>query len=123
MIQFVRWQEHPRGKYAGSYKGWDGWFLLSDWEVKIDFLEQLIILNRSPDDIEKPWRRAIWERMFHNQELQERQREREYQKWLRMEGLEADECPLQFSCKVMSGAIASTKCSNFQECRRVRSIL
>ncbi|MBD2006472.1 MULTISPECIES: hypothetical protein [Cyanophyceae] len=62
-IQFINWGGHPIIRYSESayrhYKKWRGWTLGKDWEIKIDFLEKVVLLSVNPDELDKPWQRAI----------------------------------------------------------------
>jgi hypothetical protein len=64
-LQLMSWGEHPILRYARSrstyreFKKWKGWTLQADWQVKIDFLEKVILFNADPDQLEKPWVAAI----------------------------------------------------------------
>jgi len=39
-------------RYSDSWKGWK---LAKDWYQKIDWLEKVVILNRDPKSLPKPW--------------------------------------------------------------------
>lgn len=52
LIQFIRWGNHPILNFRNSKKNrrefnkyYRGWTLVSGWEAKINFLEQLIFLS------------------------------------------------------------------------------
>lgn len=50
------WSENRLMREFGEDVFFDcGWYLVSDWEFKIDFLEQLVLLNREEKDIPKLW--------------------------------------------------------------------
>ena len=53
-----------------------GWCLVSDWEFKIDFLEQLILLRRAEKDIPKIWLPRL-EKRISNRKAREKQLEEE----------------------------------------------
>lgn len=62
-IQFINWGEHPILRYSNSatrdYKKWRGWTLGQDWEIKIDFLEKVVLFDADPNQLDKPWQEAI----------------------------------------------------------------
>jgi hypothetical protein len=62
-IQLIQWGSHPAIRYSNSayrkFKKWKGWTLKQDWEIKIDFLEKIVLLNADPDQLDKPWQVAI----------------------------------------------------------------
>lgn len=60
-IQLIIWDTY----YGGEKKGWR---LKGNWEDKIDFLEQVYILNRNPDTLPRPWLDK-WEKKVRSQEL------------------------------------------------------
>jgi len=119
--------------------------LLAGWERKIDFLEQIVVLGRSPQDLTQPWRVEIWRslaRKIENRvqaESQQRQRitdfERQrieyyafYQEHREMQRLLQSEyqnhvkqggCPAFFDCLGMSGVRYSKDCPNFQTCKSI----
>lgn len=134
MIQFVAHCRHPHARYhrRSDYKKDFGWVLVSDWELKIDFLEQIVLLGRAEEDLPRPWCKAIWERFFRRRE-QEIKRERLMEEWRernRMEVelfnqsreekialLKAGDCPARFHCKSMTGAHNAGSCENFEQCK------
>ncbi|WP_348229637.1 hypothetical protein [Trichocoleus desertorum] len=52
-IQLIKWESARRNEH--------GWILKGNWEDKIDFLEQVYILDRNPDTLPRPWLDK-WER-------------------------------------------------------------
>lgn len=100
-IQLIRWGEHPILDYRNSrflhrnLKGVAGWRLLPGWEYKIDFLEQVYILNRDPDTLRRPWMEQL-------------------QAWLR-----SLKCPMSFDCGAMMDNLKldSYECPNFNTCK------
>jgi len=63
MIQLIHWGEHPAIKYSNSayreFKKWRGWTLGQNWEIKIDFLEKVVLFGVDPNQLNKPWQVAI----------------------------------------------------------------
>ncbi|QSJ14583.1 hypothetical protein JYQ62_22045 [Nostoc sp. UHCC 0702] len=133
MIQFVKSGPHPDNfyRYKSDYRKVFGWRLMPNYELKIDFLEQIVLFNRNPDDLPQPWRQEIWKAFFKKREKQieyerliEEQRRRHSEQVERMrrkqleteEELKAGDCPIGFSCKAMTDSFNAGSCSNFQEC-------
>lgn len=123
MIQVVRWGQHPYNYYHSDreYRKVYGWRLNLGWEVKIDFLEQVTLFNRNPEDLPQPWRRDIWEAVLNRQsriaQVQQERVERQQRiKQRQEEELKAGGCPINFDCRSMSGAFVAGECLNFEEC-------
>ena len=145
MIQFVKWGDHPyshhhSGREARRYGKILGWRLTLGWEAKIDFLEQVVLLNRAPEDLPQPWRRAIWESFFKREEIEELRRIEADRRWQqRLEeslqrrqasqanldmyvlwcAQESGDCPITGNCHMMTGAITSKSCPNFEPCKNL----
>lgn len=74
LIQFTHWGNHPVLDFRNSrdtraeFKNDRGWTLVYGWEAKIDFLEQVVLLERSPDDLPKPWQPIILARLQERME-------------------------------------------------------
>lgn len=83
MIQLAQWGRHPHANYhhRSEYRLRNGWRLLPGWEFKIDFLEQIVLFDRKPDDLDQTWRLAIGEPFFKRHEAIV-QRELEQTLWL-----------------------------------------
>lgn len=87
-LQLISWGGHPIIRYSESayrdYKKWRGWTLFKDWEIKIDFLEKIVLLNIDPNTLDKPWIAAIekarQERLRREAE-QRRWEEEQQQRW------------------------------------------
>jgi hypothetical protein len=140
MIQLCSWGEHPHSyhHHRSEYRKDYGWRVLPDWEIKIDFLEQIVLFDRNPDDIPQPWRKAIWERFFCRREreleherLVEEWRQRQQEELARFQQQREEkeprllegECPSGFSCKYMTGSLMAGECPNFVMCKSMsRSI-
>ncbi|MBD2005625.1 MULTISPECIES: hypothetical protein [Cyanophyceae] len=105
MIQFISWSHtHPALNYSNSrklyreLKKWKGWTLRPDWEIKIDFLEKIVLLNVDPNTLNKPWQKAIQEarneRLRLEQQKEERLRQEEERiKAQRLARTQAGLCP------------------------------
>lgn len=83
MIQFISWSHtHPALNYSNSrklyreLKKWKGWTLRPDWEIKIDFLEKIVLLNVDPNTLNKPWQKAIQEARNERLRLEQQKEER-----------------------------------------------
>jgi hypothetical protein len=130
MIQFVKWGSHPHSFYRQKsiYRKDSGWRLLPCWEMKIDFLEQIFLFGRNPDDLPQPWKQEIWTAFFKKREeeidlarsYQERMEEVYRSRLIAEEKLKAGDCPVGFSCKNMTGSFSAGDCLNFTECRSLR---
>jgi hypothetical protein len=140
MLQLCSWGPHPHSYHhrRSDFRNDYGWRLLPGWEHKIDFLEQLVLFDRSSDDLEQPWRRAIWQRFFlrREQELEYERQVAEYRQQqaevlaFHQQQLQEKErrvlegrCVLGFSCKDMTGSLTAGECPNFEQCKSLsRSI-
>jgi hypothetical protein len=64
-LQLMDWGEHPVLRYVSSranrkaFRKWRGWTLQTDWQVKIDFLEKVVLFDADPNQLEMPWVAAI----------------------------------------------------------------
>jgi|GEM_PF-4268453 len=88
-IQLMSWGGHPAAWYSNSgyreFKKWRGWALCPGWEVKIDFLEKVVLFDADPEVLEKPWKEAIAQaraeklrqQLLRQQEQEEQRRRRE----------------------------------------------
>lgn len=62
-IQFIKYESerHPATYYSRryqrlrEYRNWRGWILLPGWEYKISYFEQIILLNKTSEDLPKVW--------------------------------------------------------------------
>ena len=83
LIHFIRWGEHPILYYRDSrrnrraYRRDRGWTLVYAWEAKIDFLEQVVLLDRDPQTLHKPWQPEILRRI-EDREQEEAERLRQH---------------------------------------------
>lgn len=115
MLQICQFGPHPYSFYHHVRKRdieW-GWRLLPDWEAKVDFLEQVALYGKNPDDLPKPWKAKIWEK-FLNQHCNLGS--------LPSYVLTGD-CPLNFYCKTMTGALDTMSCPNKLECEHLKKYL
>lgn len=80
-IQFLSWGDHPifnfkHSKYLRQSYGHDrGWTLVSAWEAKIDFLEQLYVLERNESTLSKSWVAPVRQRIEQRRLAEERRQE------------------------------------------------
>jgi hypothetical protein len=130
MLQFCQFCPHPYSFYHRVPQRdipW-GWRLLPDWEDKINFLEQIALFDRNPDDLLQPWRARIWQAMLKRRAQESEQsfvlpargslKRQEYQARL----LNGD-CPAGFDCKSMCGVEKAASCDNMLECGRIMQFL
>jgi hypothetical protein len=124
MVQLTQWGQHPYNFYYNDrdYRNVYGWRLLPGWEAKIDFVEKITLFNHNPDDLPQPWRRQIWEAVLNREnriaQAQQERIERQHQIKIRQEEvLKAGNCPSQFDCRSMSGALIAGECPNFEGCK------
>lgn len=120
MIQLVRYGRHPHASYhrKSDYRKAYGWRLLSGWEEKIDFLEQIILFGRSADDLLQPWKQEIWAAFFKRRRrwTEESTRRAQEKRLADEQQLKEGDCPLNLGCRTMTNANKAGECSNFQEC-------
>jgi hypothetical protein len=135
MIQFAQWGTHPINFHRNErkYRKVTGWRLCMDWETKINFLEQIVLFNRNPDDLAQPWKQGIWEAFFRRREREieltlqyEEYRQRELERGRayrqsreqKQKAIALGECPLGLRCQEMSGAFHSQDCENLSQCNQ-----
>lgn len=72
LIQFITWSQHPILNYSRSKAVWRewsdlwGWRLCSDWEYKIEYLEQIILFDKEPSF--KHWEPALRDRLYQREQ-------------------------------------------------------
>lgn len=79
-IQLINWGDHPILRYSDSayrhYKKWRGWTVGKDWEIKINFLEKIVLFDADPNQLNKPWQVAIAKAREEKARLQALQQQR-----------------------------------------------
>lgn len=108
MLQVCQFTPDPYSYYHRVKKRdltW-GWRLLLDWEEKIDFLEQVVLFGKNPDDVPQPWKARIWQKLF----------ERTYGHFNSFNIAFDGACPIKFDCKSMTGVQDAASCINKIQC-------
>ena len=84
LIQLIAWGQHPILNYRDSkqirkeYRDIWGWRLCSDWEYKIEYLEQIVLFDKEPTF--KHWEPALRDRLYQREQ---RRKKKELEEKLR----------------------------------------